>query len=542
MAQNPSTLAGVSISDRTSIADRWGVPRLPFHLAAQILLFVGVERWVMYFAHMPQRSYEQPILIAELARNIGVIQLLVLGAAAALLIRYCSLGRRWAAMEGGTVLRWFVVVTAGLLAWPHATYGYNLFFDRGHYLDRLLLPAMVAMIWWRPAFVLPFVVLAVAVIGQLSHPLGGAMGTVDGLIIRLAILFFCTLVWSGLSRREPIADYVFLASCLIASCYWWPGAGKLRLNWLAHGHPSYLFPAAYANGWLAFLAPSTVSGLTRSIANFDWLMRCGALVLECGALVCLCRRWTFLAFLGGWIAFHALNFLLIGYCFWQWVAVELALGLVLASKRHHARIPIFTRGHFVISVLVIGGSCLWFRPTNLAWYETRLCYTFRYEVETAGGRGCTLLPRFFSPYGDVLTMGAFGYLAETPCLVEPYGVTFDRAVASELADATSPRRIWSVEADLGDARFRAAGRDRFKAFLERYLANFNARGSGSAWWSVFQPPPVLWSLPRANTFDGAGRIRTIRVYHVTSLYDGVQYGEIRKRLVLTVDVPRSPKK
>ena len=76
-----------------------------------------------------------------------------------ILMRYGTLLSSWQMLEHGTVLRIFILFLAFVVAWPFVTYGYNYYFGQGHYLDRLVIALLLPLIWWRPVFVFPFLLL-----------------------------------------------------------------------------------------------------------------------------------------------------------------------------------------------------------------------------------------------------------------------------------------------------------------------------------------------------------------------------------------------
>ena len=510
---------------------------LAIRIAALMALYVALQWWLLHVATLPPANYTHPYIFLEIGTHMGFVPGVLLVVLGFVLIRYRLFWQPWTAFDHGVWLRRFIMVVAFLMAWWYATYDYNLYFNQPHTLDRCLLLVLFVLIYWRPVFTLPFLVILVAIIGQLHYPLGGDSVAEQFLFVRILLLFFATFLLQGLTSTRHTTDFVFLVCCLMAASYWWPGLGKIRLNWITHGHLYFLLSATYANGWLGFLEPGTIATLTQGVARFDVLMRGITLLLEFGAIVFLWRRVSMLAFLGGWIAFHLGIFALSGICFWRWIVLDLCLLLFFASRQRAQSIALFTRGHFVLSLVLIAGCNLWFKPVNLSWYDARASYTYRFEAVGESGQTFALPPRFFTPYDYQFTLSGFGYLTPQPRLGIVWGATFDRAVAEALARSTSPEQVFTLEFERGTTHFNPDRATRFDAFIARFVGNLNVRRSKRSWLSTLPPPPQLWTFAPGNALSCKERITQINVYQITSFYNNESYVEIRKNLVRQIKIP-----
>ena len=133
-------------------------------------------------------------------------------------------------LEHGNLLRAFIGVAAFALAWKYSAYPYNFFFDQAHGADRLLVWVMFALLLWRPVFVIGFLVVVLPIVWQFNQPLERFMWTVPLLLSRILIAFFVTWLSLAATRSRKADDFVFLALCLVAAGYWWPGLGKLAID------------------------------------------------------------------------------------------------------------------------------------------------------------------------------------------------------------------------------------------------------------------------------------------------------------------------
>lgn len=523
------------------LADRHILLQLGFRVGVLLSLFVGLELWLVRLTFLPEASYRRPVIVAEFARLLvpvhagAVLALVVGGMCAAAALRTRSLGPRWSDFDGGPRLQRLVVLVAAVLAWAYATYPYNFYFDQAHHVDRLLLLALVPLIFRRPVFVLPFLVVLLLILGQFSHPIGGFSRAGPMLLIRVLLLFAaCWLVRIGTGRGRA-ADFLFLLCCLIAAHYWVSGLGKVQIGWLTQDRIGWLLPATYASGWLAFLEPDTISAATRVLLALNWPMKIGTLLIECGALVALWRRGGLRALLIAWIALHTGIFLITGIFFWMWMLLDAAVLLLFLGPRA-PQLPIFTRPHAALSLLLIGGGELWFRPQELAWLDARVSYTYRMEAVGASGRSYTVPPRFFAPYDYQLTLGNFRYLTPAPHLAITWGATYQPELASALEHATSPERVLALEARVGDDAFDPARSATFDRFVQRFVGGRNQRRREWNWWTPWQAPPLLWTFARGPSPSTGDPIAAVVVRQVTSLFDDRSYREIRERTVRVIRV------
>ncbi|MGK7872116.1 MAG: hypothetical protein AB4426_01995 [Xenococcaceae cyanobacterium] len=530
--------------------------RLSIRIGVLLILYGALERLVMITGHLPQASYEQPVIFIELGKRIVrlfgmllhgyslfflVTALLLVGF---ILTRYPSLRchyhflwHSWSVFDCSTELRLFITLVAGIMAWSFSTYDYNLFFNQGHYLDRVLLIVLVLLIYWRPVFVFPFLFLLVSIVWQFTYPIGGYSWAEKQLLVRILILFMATFLLYGATGSRKIADFLFFVCCLFASHYLAPGLGKIQLNWLAQDRIYFLMPNTYANGWLAFLEPGTIATLTKTLSLFNWPMKVSTLLLECGALFCLWRRTALRFFLMGWIAFHLGIFFVSGICFWQWMVLEACLLLLFFRKGQVPSMPIFTRRHFVLSIALIITVTVLSKPVALSWLDARVTYTYRFEALGESGKRYALPPRFFMPYDFQFTLSGFHYLAQPPHLSILWGATGDRALADALVRSKSSEEIEALELERGTSYFNSYQTAQFDNFIKQFIGNLNLRRSKDTWLSALQAPPQLWTFSKDDPFKGQERIVRVIVYQILSLYDDEQYLEIRKNLVCEIEIP-----
>jgi len=188
-------------------------------------------------------------------------------------------------------------------------------------------------------------------------------------------------------------------------------------------------------------------------------------------------------------------------------------------------------------LILIIGSPFWCKPVKLAWFDTRLCYTYRFEAIGESGNSYTLPEKFFSPYTYAFTKRDFAYITPQKHLLVNYGATKDPKLASALKKANSPEKIVQLENDLGEIRYSPGRAQIFDEFISRFVSNANRRQFRREYFQVVQPPADLWSSPGKKAFKGNDELRKVMVYQVTALFDDSNYTEMRKRLVREIDIP-----
>lgn len=517
---------------------------LVLRIGLLLTVYVVLDRVLVKVTNLPAASYEQPFILPQLIKHLLTSKAGLLASAGllifvlAMLVRNRTVNPAWQSIEEGKKLRHIVLLVAFILAWAYGTYDYNLFFDQRHDLDRLFLFALIPLTYWRPIFVFPFLLVILTILHQFNIPIGGYSWAEQILLVRILILFGAFLLIASLSNFRNVTDFVFLLFCLIAGHYWVCGLGKLQLDWMALDRIHYLLPATYANGWLGFLDPDEISRLTRTFSWFNEPLKAATLVIECGALVSLWRMIWLRVFLLACIALHVGIVVLTGIFFWKWVVLDAALAILLMKNKMPAT-GFFTANHFVLSVLIIGGSALWFKPTELAWLDARISYTYRFEALGTNGRTYTLPPRFFAPYDYQFTLSNFSYLTKEPHLGIVWGATMRRFIVERLEEKTTPNEVFEFEKNVDHRTYSDRRSAIFDDFLLRIIDNWNRHGKVEGWWSFIQAPRQLWTFGSGQRIPDSQRIKKITVYQVTSLFDGRQYQEIRTRPVRSVDVELS---
>ncbi len=520
-----------------------GAVRLAARVAIFMTGFFALDWWVRKVTDLPIRGYFQPVLAVELVGRIARHPLYL---AIALLLAAVLIWQRerafkpWTALEYGRPLGLFTGFVCLVAAWAYGTYDFNLYFNQGHLFDRLLLFGLALLVFWRPVFVLPFVLLLRAIVTQFNYPVAGQyyVWTEVNLLLRALILvaamgFVYTLV--GFRRT---ADLLFILLSLVAASYFRSGLGKFQLDWLSFPHIYLLMPGGYASGWLSFLSPEAVVTFVRVLRAAVWPMMIFTAVVELGCLFIVARRWTSRWFLVLFPMFHLGVFIVSGIFFWKWIALELALLALLWRIGREEEPAIHTPVHLLLSIVLIAGGATWFKTTTMAWYDTPVQYTYRFIGIDNSGREIPLAYENFVPYTDEFTFGDLAYLSAETQLTGAYGVTGSRPVAEALLDVRSADALERIEAEHAVNPHDPDRAAELEDFMRRVLLNRQERAGNPTWWSLIQAPRHLWSFPRPGevVLDGSETIRRVIIVQVTTLFDGQSFKKIRERVVHEFDL------
>ena len=512
-------------------------------LGSLLAIFVFFHKILVVLTQLPQSAFSEPVIFWELIKKLFTHPLgltLVIGVFIILLLRIPPalqlLNNKWSDFQHGNSLRFFVVLTAGVLSWVFATYDFNLYLNQAHLFDRLLLILFCVLIIWRPVFVFPFLALLLPIISQFEI-LAGFSWAAPLLPIKVLILFAAFLFLRILIKISGITVFVFLLGCLWASHYWVSGIAKLTWEWILHDQVYFLLPATYANGWLSFLEPETISKLCQNFIPFNGIMKFFTILMECGCLIFFWRLGSLRFFLFGWILFHLGILLMSGIFFWMWMVLEAGLLFLFLRRDSFSSLALFNYPKLLISVILIITASYWSNPVRLAWHDAPVSYTYRFEAETQSGNKYFLPPNFFAPYDYQFTLMAFSFMSPHPVLPIVWGVTSDPGLSRQLEKMSKPEHFFSYEKERGFVGLQEDRIAGFDAFVRQFVQHWNQRLSKKTGLSYLKAPRLLWTFPSSPGFAEPEAIKQIKVIQVTSVYFQGQYSEIRHLPVQKILIP-----
>ncbi len=496
-----------------------------------LVLFIPLKYLVGSFSRLPEATFFEPVILLDSLRSGRALFLLVLGSAF-LIVGWTRL--RWTDFEHGRLIRGLVVALCATLVWAFSTYDLNLYYDRGHYVDRLALVALLVLVYLRPAAVPLLIVVAAFMIRQFSFPLLNYSWTDKRVIFDVLLLFCAALVHRLLQLGRTTSIFLHLTLCIVALHYVVPGIEKIRLEWVANNNLSNLFIASWDMGWLAFLGEEKALQIGGVIDSINTPILVATMVIELSVIGIMFNRRYAMAVLSGLALMHVGIFASSGIFFWKWIIMDVALVLVLARLRH---VDIFGKPAFVLlswAIMLLSSKFL--SPAKLAWYDTPLSYVYRMDAIGESGRIYEVEPASISPYDFPFAQGRFAYLTETPPLVSTAGATGDLEILRLVNRAKNPQEILMIENTYGQQQTNEEHRKRYETFIRTYFGNLNARGRKPT--SFLSAPQHILTFPHGpNPFRAQERIATIRVRLVRTLYNGDRRLPVADDIVAEIPIP-----
>ena len=492
------------------------------------LLYFYLNFTIVRTTVIPFESYQSPVIVWEfflsLFSNFKNILWLPL------LFTFGFFWRRlntpWQVFSHFKAIRIITVAAAGILAWVFATYDFNLYYNQPHYLVRILLLIFIPLIWKRPVFILPFVLILLPVLNQFKilnlYPVANFL-----LPIHILTMVFAYFLFYVITKSRHISDFVFLFGCMYFAHYWWSGWNKITEEWIFHDQISHLTSVMYANGWLGFLSTASLETFIETISPLNTPLRLFVLSIELGCIFFLVHRKSARFFLIGFILFHIGAFIMYGICFWVWVLLDLVFLVLLWRKDGFSEHFNFNKFQILLSVVLIFFCYRWNTLTALSWHTSPLGYTYHFEATTEDGNVHHLPPQFFAPWDFQFTMTNFKYLQKEPRFYIFWGATGDKT-AELLRKGFEPEQFSEFEEANGTVHYDEEQVLFFDRFMSTFIKNWNARLSNKTALSVIRAPEHVWTFPRKAFNGNPQKIDNVTVTEITTLYRDGKHLELRR--------------
>jgi hypothetical protein len=499
---------------------------------AHFVLYKGL----CWMSTLPFGAYYKTSISLELLKKVFQNIYIVIGFTAAIAIFRKKIFIAWSSFEKGKTIRFFIFITAVILAWYYSTYNYNFYFNQSHFFDRIILVLLAFAIYFRPLFILPFVLLLFSIIWQFESFLGYPTAASPFLLTRVLILFLAFLLYKLIFKRFQLSIFLFLLFCLIGTHYFTPVVGKLNSEWIFNDHINYLLAATYTNGWISFLDVSSISALIEFLDNFNVPLRAFTLIVECGVLFFFFHLKYIRYILIFAIVMHLGIFLYSGIFFWMWILLHSTI-LTLLLKKDLPINTIFNKYYFIAGFLLIGFGKFWASAGGLNWHDSPLSYTYIIEAETEEGETVELPPNFFSAYEFQFTVSDFKYLNQEKRLPIAWGAT-DNYVSNYFNSERSTKEIFEYEKERGKIYHKDASKKLFIDFMKTFIGNRNNNLTAeNNFLKYIKAPALYWSFPYNSTFKVKKKITAITINEVTSYYTKTEgYMEIRHKEILHLKI------
>jgi hypothetical protein len=495
---------------------------------------------------LSENIYSQPIILVA-ALKVFPVQAVLVITIVLLLLNYTSTSwnrfyshLNWKRWNDDFKLRGFIVFVALILAWAFSTYEFNSYYGQPHYFDRIFLIVLALLIWINPIFVFPFITFAITLVSQFEHPNVLQYSWTDKRLIFDTLILFTVFVFLNLIFKVSPLAFVFLAFCLQAAHYFIPSLAKIQLgnsplDWLNHNQLHLLFVSSYVNGWLGFLTQNDVLSVARLIKEFNIPLQFITLVSEAGFLFILVNRRVATVLLIGAILLHIGICVSSGIFFWKWILLDIAFLLLIRQKVAQ---QLFTLKFLVLSIILIVFSEMYFHPTRLAWFDTRVNNMF--ELEAVDEKGYIFdIPRgFFAPYDLVFAQNRFPYLSQERLLVGTFGAVSTFEQEQQINSAQLPTDLNVLKSSLGINRYDPDVAEEFDAFIIRVFTNVNSNLQSPIFLpSILRPPHHITIFASENPYNRQYPVVTVRVKFIETYYDDSQITLLSEKIIREIGIP-----
>jgi hypothetical protein len=334
-------------------------------------------------------------------------------------------------------------------------------------------------------------------------------------MVLMAIVAGTLLVASADWFRSEAVVPVMLAA--VGAQFFVSGWSKLRSSWVTNNDLTNLPLNGHAQGFLRQETAEVATRFSEAIEIIEPGLLALTLLLELGAVLVVFRSSITRWWLMGLVGFHIATFFALGFAFFEFIIVELALVALLSSPEGH----IWSRRVFdgltpvVAAVGILFGSVI-FGPPTLAWYDTNVVQRIDIDGIDANGNVWELEADDFAPFNDTFAFGAVE-LDASAAIVHGYGAA-GRDRFDELQKMKGFPELRTFESTLEvvcDADSIATHQDVLRAFLaetqetdrlRRLLgppSHFQVSRPGEDY--DFSEPHVSLSVNRVTILRVAGR-------------------------------------
>lgn len=503
-------------------------------VVVMVCLFVCINSWLVQFARLSEADYRQPIIIVRFFGQLGW-QGMAIGA-----VVLCLLWKskfeipQWHDL-GSWHLRAFITLVAASLAWNFSVLDRNAYFAQWHLLDRILLVLCIPLIAYRPYGVFVFLLILIPFMNQFRHPGCLMFMYPEKHHLTDVLVLFSSYLLLRLNRKRDWPFY-FVLLCLVAAHYWPSGIVKLRMHWLWENELSNMIFSSHANGWLAGWTNDSIMRIHYLMRWIDFPLRVFTLVIELAALCLLWNRRINLGIVFSWVLLHMGIAATSGICFLNWIVLDLGIVFLLRRPIAENRQSIFHWPGAVISTLLIFFGSYWVNTSTFAWFDTRMCYSYRLSAETESGGHYRVMPSSLAPYDFAFTWNLFEYLDSDKQLPIRYGNARSKEIARLVKQITTADELFAAEQEFGKVFYDEHMTETYREFVRTFFSELNRRPK-SSWLGWIQRPADMISSRVDGAYGFESQIKAITVLQITTLFDDRQFREIRTKQLMRIEIP-----
>ncbi len=373
------------------------------------------------------------------------------------------------------------------------------------------------------------------------------------LLLALMSFVAANAITSSLGWPLPASALIFFAIVIQVSHYFITALAKGLLgprwySWVTENRLHYLAASAYSWGWARFLPFRTWSSVIGGLKRIRLPLQAGAFAIELLAPLALLDRGLCQALCLGWAAFHAGVFAVSGLLFWEWIAVDCGVVLVLARLSPEATRATFgpwpTALGLALLVALPLRHKLW-RPMPLGWFDSPFTQRITWRVTGRSGKVYGLYNDFMCPHDRLYGKVHGCFLAPVPVLTYHLGEVWKLELRDAIvASRGKPERLDEVRRRYGIVPRSPDLVARHEAYLRRFFRHLNA----GAKKHVLPPALRFLKAPGGQiyywgdlpAYRGQEPVHLVTLHYREELFDGKELVRLREQQVLEVDVDEGP--
>ncbi|MCB9584685.1 MAG: hypothetical protein H6718_04775 [Polyangiaceae bacterium] len=533
-------------------------PSIRFIGVCCILLAAVTLLRPLFFAAIPESVFQGPVIVWTLIerdcasivlgakRNSPQVPSLLFLVLPTLVVLWSKRDVSWGRWECGKAFRNLILVMVFIMAWAGATFDYNMYLDRGHFVDRALL-VLLAIWTWRTPLALPwFTLLSVVLMRECFVPLGHDDFDYRPMFEMLIIMSIS--VWFSVFRWVRTKHVVFLSLCSLGSYYFAAGVAKWEYgpehSWLLENQLSNLAMTNHSLGWLGFISEGTFIKIVQAASHMNVINAGYTLfVVELGVIVLMflpprISRYYWLAA----ALLHVGIFAFSGIFFWKWIVTDVAIFFFLrgGGLEIHKQIWAHKLG------LLFGVALLWFSldrvyfwpQIGVAWYDSRVLEHYTLVGVDRDGEKHVIDPLTITPFDTRFIQGDFGYVTREKTLSRTMGTTADYRMMTRLNNITSDAELVEIEQKYGRSKYRAKSKQKFDQLIARYFSNTNRYGGRRhRWLAHIGRPDHIWMQAPGEFYDFKKPLKTVEVHRQRVFYDGQKIVRRPDQLLYEIAIP-----
>lgn len=430
------------------------------------------------------------------------------------------------------------------LSWAFSTYGYNYFFNQGHYLDRLLVLAVGIATLLTPAFLFLAVPFSLVLASQMDYEIFVLNPIEEHLLLSVLLYFMAVLVVKSLLDLSDGLTVLGLF-VVVGTNYFGPGLWKTILAddpvlWVTGYELIYDFGWKNFLGWFRNLPEWGIEVIFWTLETFNEVFLGLILLVEIGVFFLFASRRVSFCFLVLFLCFHLGFFLLVGVLFTKWLLVIAGLLCFFVVLDDEILSGIYRKYASIFCFWLLVATLTGLVPyKDVSWGGTK--YNIDYELIAVNedGRRFSLSEQSFPPYTRFFSQSymRLHFLLKDRKILGPSYNDYSTAITLNqlLSDVDD---VEPVRNKLGFTPYDREGALFFDRFVRTYVRNFYNNRKYRP-FRLFQYGGRYYSKSRGKdlTLDEIpGRVKKVKVLFEESYFTGSEHIPLDEKIIRTIDI------